>query len=86
MSDLTALISRVRQLLNDPELKRYTDDVLTCAIRQALELIDIRLPQTVITGITVETSGRDQALDDLTGCLYMISVVYPSPSTAESRA
>ena len=59
------LVSRVRQLLNDPEDKRFPDDLLTCAIRQALELIDVRLPQTATAEITVETSGRDQALGDL---------------------
>ena len=83
MSDLSALISRVRQLLNDPELKRFSDDVLACAIRQALELIDARLPQTVVAEITVATSGCDQTLADLTGCLYLVSVVYPFPSPAD---
>ena len=83
MTNIASLVARVRQLLNDPELKRFSDDVLTCAIRQALELIDVRLPQTVTTAITIASSGRDQTLDDLTGCLYLVSVVYPFPSPAD---
>lgn len=77
MSDLTALISRVRQTLDDPDAKRFSDDLLTCAMRQALDEIDQRLPRTLIEEITVTTSGREQPLTALTGCLFLVSLVYP---------
>jgi hypothetical protein len=81
VTNLISLVDRVRQLLNDAEKKRFPDDLLTCAIRQALELIDVRLPQTITAQVTVETSGRDQTLGDLNGCLYLVSISYPFSSS-----
>lgn len=77
MSDLSALISRVRLALDDPGGKRFSDDLLTTAIRQALEQIDQRLPFTRVSEVTVTVSGREQALTGLTGCLFLINLVYP---------
>jgi len=75
MTELTSLAARLRQNLNDPDEKRYSEGMLTCAIRQALELIDLQLPQTAVTDVIVEIGGRDQPLNDLTGCLYLVRLV-----------
>ena len=82
MSDLSALISRVRQTLEDPDAKRFSDALLTCALRQALEEIDQRLPRSVIEEITVTASGREQPLVGLSGCLFLVKLVYPYDSSS----
>mgnify|MGYP001058509837 CR=1 FL=1 len=43
MSDLSALLSRVRLTLDDPDGKRFSDALLTTAMRQALENNDFHL-------------------------------------------
>jgi hypothetical protein len=80
MSDLTALISRVRLALDDPDSKRFPDGLLTTAIRQALEQIDQRLPRSIISDVTSAVSGREQPLTGLTGCLFLVKLVYPAAS------
>ncbi len=85
MSDLTALISRVRLALDDAGSKRFSDALLTTAMRQALEQIDQRLPRTCVSEVTVAASGREQPLSGLTGCLFLMRLVYPygSPGKRE---
>jgi hypothetical protein len=80
MSDLSALISRVRQTLDDPGSKRFSDALLTTALRQALEQIDQRLPRNIISDVTAAASGREQPLTGLTGCLFLVKLVYPAAS------
>jgi len=80
MSDLSALISRVRLTLGDPDGKRFSDALLTTAVRQALEQIDQRLPRSLISDVTVIAGGREQPLSGLTGCLFLVRLVYPVAS------
>ena len=80
MTKLISLAALVRQNLIDPDEKRYSADLLTCAIHQALALIDLKLPQTIVTEVTVESGGRDQPMHDLSNCLYMIKLATASAS------
>lgn len=80
MSDLSALLSRVRLALDDAGGKRFSDALLTTAMRQALEQIDLRLPRTLISEVTAAASGREQPLSGLTGCLFLVKLVYPYTS------
>ena len=80
MSDLSVLISRVRLTLDDPGSKRFSDALLTTALRQALEQIDQRLPRELICDVTAAASGREQSLSGLTGCLFLVKLVYPAAS------
>lgn len=80
MSDLSALISRVRLTLDDPDGKRFSDTLLTTAIRQALEQIDQRLPRNLISDVTAAANGREQPLNGLTGCIFLVKLVYPAAS------
>lgn len=80
MSDLSALISRVRQTLVDPDGKRFSDVLLTTAMRQALEQIDQSLPRNLVSDVTAAASSREQPLNGLTGCLFLVKLVYPAAS------
>ncbi len=77
MTKLTSLAGRVRLLVNDPGKMRFSDDLLTSAIRQALEQVNLRLPQVLISEYTVAASGREQALTGLPGCLFLVRLVVP---------
>jgi len=77
MTKLTSLAGRVRLLVNDPDKKRFSDDLLTSAIRQALEQVNLRLPQVLINEFTVATSGREQVLSAISGCLFLVRLVMP---------
>jgi hypothetical protein len=81
MTKLTSLAARVRLLLNDPDAARFSEILLTNAIRQSLELIDTRVPQILIMEVALVTTGRDQELTGLTGCLFLVKVVIPNPSS-----
>lgn len=82
MTKLTSLAARVRLLLNDPGAARFPETLLTSAIRQALELIDIHVPQVLTVEITVTTGSRDQQLTGVTGCLYLVKLVFNSPDAS----
>lgn len=84
MSTLTSLAASVRQLLNDPLEKRFSADLLTCAIRQALQSFDLHLPQTLVATVTIASSGRSQTLTGITGCLYLLNLVSPA-APSQSR-
>jgi len=82
MTKLTSLAARVRLLLNDPDAVRFSDSLITSAIRQALELIDIRLPQVLTEEITAGAFSRDLQLTGVTGCLYLVKLIVNSPDTS----
>jgi hypothetical protein len=77
MAALTEIQSRVRTVLEDAGKARFTDNLLTSAIRQALDQIDQRLPRNLTAEITVLTTGREQPLSGLEGCLFLTKLVCP---------
>lgn len=77
MTKLTSLAGRVRLLVNDPDKKRFSDDLLTSAIRQALEQVNLCLPRVLISEYTVTASSREQALTGLSGCLFLVRLEVP---------
>jgi hypothetical protein len=80
MTTLVEVKTRVRQVLEDPEAKRFSDGMLETAIRQALERINEPLPLNATGEVVMETSGRDQPLTGLTDCLYLVCLTYPVSS------
>lgn len=74
MITLNALNPRILQVLQDPTGKRYDEPTLAEAVRQALDLINQRLPNIVTSDFTVTTAGRSQALTGLENCLYLVSL------------
>lgn len=74
MITLTALNPRILQALQDPAGKRYDEPTLAEAVRQALDLINQRLPYIITRDFTVTTGGRSQALTGLENCLYLVSL------------
>lgn len=81
MPTLTSLAASVCQLLNDPLEKRFSVDLLTCAIRQALQTFDLHLPQTLVATVTVAAAGRSQTLSGITGCLFLVSLITPAAAS-----
>lgn len=82
MTSLASISASVRLLLNDPLEKRFSADLLTSAIRQALQSIDLALPQTRITAVTIQTAGRSQPLTGVNGCRFLIKLVRVAPASA----
>jgi hypothetical protein len=84
MITLTALSSRILQALQDPAGKRYDEPTLAEAARQALDLINPRLPNIITCDFTVTTTGRSQVLTGLENCLYLVSLcVNPGEGSSE---
>ena len=80
MSNLNEIISRVREMLNDPSALRFSETVLEEGVRQAMQTINDRLPQVLETEVTVAESGRNQPLAGLSDPIYLISIAYPVSS------
>ena len=74
MRNLYSVKTDVRQALEDPDGKRYTDDLLETAVRQALDEINLRLPRTLSAEISIETTSREVPLPGLTDWLYLVCV------------
>jgi hypothetical protein len=74
MIDLTTLKPRILQVLEDPTGKRFDDAALAEAIRQAMNLINERLPNIAICTFTVTVSGRDQTITGMDNCMYLVSI------------
>lgn len=74
MITLTALKTRVLQVLEDPSAKRYDDNTLEESVRQALGQLEQRLPNLVSATFSIISTGRDQPLTELNDCMYLVSV------------
>ncbi len=72
--------SRLRALLEDSAKTRFSDDLLSAAVRQTLEEIEQRLPRVVKSEFTVAASGREQPLLSISDCRCIISVTVPGDS------
>lgn len=82
MITMTTLKTRILQVLQDSSGKRFSDDTLEEAIRQAIDLVNQKLPNIVNASFTVTTTGRDQAISSLDECLYIVSLcVNPDDSS-----
>ena len=77
MTNLTAINTRVRALLDDSQALRFSDSLLEAALGQALEELEQRAPCVSMVTHTVTTAGRDQSLPGLSGCRYIIGVTVP---------
>jgi len=82
MTSLASISASVRLLLNDPLEKRFSADLLTSAIRDALQRIDLALPQTCATAVTIQAAGRSQPLTGVSGCRFLIKLVRTLPAAA----
>lgn len=74
MLDLPVLKNRVRALLDDPGATRFSDTLLESAARHALAGVSDRLPKVVALEIPVTTTGRDQSVAGLAGCLRVVEL------------
>jgi hypothetical protein len=74
MTKLDDINTRLRDLLEDSASQRFSEDLLSVALRQSLDEINQRLPRILSTEFTVATGGRDQSLATLNDCRYIISV------------
>jgi hypothetical protein len=82
MITLTTLKTRILEVLQDSSGRRFNDSTLTEALRQAIDLVNQKLPNIVSTSFTVTAAGRDQAISGLDECLYIISLcVNPDDSS-----
>jgi hypothetical protein len=84
MITLTNFKSRMLQVLEDPEGKRFDNAALEEAIRQAISLLDQRLPNIAVCTFTVTVGGRDQSITGLGECLYLVTVCI-NPESSSSR-
>lgn len=74
MITLETLEPRILQVLEDTSGKRFDSGTLEEAIRQALDLLDRKLPNIAVSTFTVSDTGRDQAIDGLTNWMYLVSL------------
>lgn len=77
MTKLADINTQLRSLLEDSEVKRFSDNLLGVALGQALDEINQRLPRILSAQHTVTVGGRDQLLSTLTDCRYIVSVAIP---------
>ncbi len=75
MIDLASIKNRVRQILDDADAARYSDELLENAIRLALRRIDEKIPLVRSVDFEVTTSGRDQVISGMQNPLYVIQVM-----------
>jgi len=85
MSNLNEIITRVREILTDPNASRFSDTVLEEGVKQAMQRINDRLPQVLEAEITVAESGRNQPLAGLSDPIYLISIGYPVSQSETSK-
>jgi len=62
-------------ILGDAAGDRFGEDLLECAIRQALTRVDERLPLVRTSALVISTPGRDQTLEGLEKPLYLVKVM-----------
>lgn len=74
MLTLASITNRVRQVLDDTDASRFSDDLLKNAVRQALARIDESLPRVLTAELEVVTAGRDLSLAGMERCQYLISM------------
>lgn len=74
MTSLNDIKARLLQVLEDPGGVRFSDGLLEEALRLALNRINQRLPLIQTAEVTVISSSRDQVLDGLKDCLYLINL------------
>lgn len=75
MQTLASIKERVRLILGDAAGDRFGEDLLDCAIRQALTRVDERLPLVRMSELVISTPGRDQTLEGLDNPLYLVKVM-----------
>jgi hypothetical protein len=78
--NLAEMINRICEAVGDPAGARYSDAVVTEGLRLALEEYSRVVPQILETTITVTTAGRDQELNSVGDCLYILAVLFPVTS------
>jgi hypothetical protein len=83
MSKFDDLKSRVRDLLEDPGAGRFSDTLLAVALRRALEDVDLQLPRLSELEVTVASSNRDQPLNGINNCRYIMQVDLPLENRAQ---
>ncbi|MEA4907167.1 MAG: hypothetical protein VB089_06100 [Anaerolineaceae bacterium] len=77
MTTLAHLNTQVLQLLADPAGIRYPGELVTEAIRQALQEYSTAWPQVKVAGLTVTQPGQAQSLAGLAGLQAVLRLVYP---------
>ena len=85
MTKIEDISARVRLQLDDPDAKRFSDDLLLAALRQALEQINLALPRSRTYTWTVTVTGRDQVLEGLNDCLFITRITLQSEGTSGSE-
>lgn len=84
MTKLEDINARVRQQLDDPDARRFSDDLLLAALRQSLEQVTLALPRSCTFSWTVAAAGRDQVLTGLSGCLFITRITLnPNGTTGQ---
>ena len=74
MTNIVTIKARLRSLLEDNDAQRFSDELLSAALHQALEEINQRLPRILNTEVALTEDGRDQTLSTISGCRYLISL------------
>lgn len=77
MTSLGTLTTRARQALGDADGSRYSSELLTEAVRQALSEYSRAYPQVRTAELVLTTAGREQDLSMLEGLLGVLQVIYP---------
>jgi hypothetical protein len=86
MINLESIKNRVRQILDDADANRFSDELLENAIRLTMQRIDEKIPLVRSVDFTVTTSGRDQTISGMQHPLYVIQVVQLQvPSTGGEK-
>lgn len=80
---LENLKNRVRLILDDAGVNRYSDETLESAARLAMRNLDERLPQVLTSELEITTSGRDQSLSGMQNCLYLMDLAVRTTTPSE---
>ena len=82
MTKLEDINTRVRLQLDDPDAKRFSDDLLLAALRLTLEQVNLALPRSQTFSWTVAAAGRDQVLTGLSDCLFITRITLTATGTS----
>lgn len=84
MSDLASYRAKVRQVLGDTGVTKYSDDLLDEALRWTLAAYSKVLPQVKTDTVTIAAAGREQSLGAITDLVQILEMNFPYTSGDES--